>query len=156
MLAPEPSKPKINGAFRSVRTASILICTMAVTAFGASMTSEAATLTFGAALGNFENPPTGSAGTGSALVTIDTAIPEMTVDVHFAGLGSPTTVAHIHCCVTTPDGNAMVATTTPTFPGFPASVTSGDYNATFDMMLASSYNPAFITAHGGDSSKRLC
>ena len=43
----------------------------------------------------------------------------------------------------------MVATTVPTFPGFPLGVTSGTYDQMFDMTLASSYNPAFITAHGG-------
>src|ERR671933_59243 len=60
-----------------------------------------------------------------------------------------TTIAsHIHCCA--PVGtNAMVATTTPTFPGFPLGVQSGTYLMTFDLTQASSYNPAFITAHGG-------
>ena len=43
----------------------------------------------------------------------------------------------------------MVATVVPTFPGFPLGVTTGTYLQTFDLTLASSYNPAFITAHGG-------
>jgi len=43
----------------------------------------------------------------------------------------------------------MVATTTPTFPGFPLGVTPGSYDMTFNLTLATSYNPAFITAHGG-------
>lgn len=43
----------------------------------------------------------------------------------------------------------MVATTVPTFPGFPLGVTTGTYLMTFDLTLASTYNPAFITAHGG-------
>jgi hypothetical protein len=42
-----------------------------------------------------------------------------------------------------------VATTTPTFLNFPLGVTSGHYVNTLDMTLASSYNPAFITANGG-------
>jgi hypothetical protein len=42
--------------------------------------------------------------------------------------------------------NVMVATTTPTFPGFPLGVTSGSYDQTFNLTLASSYNPAFITS----------
>src|SRR5439155_7138502 len=45
--------------------------------------------------------------------------------------------------------NLLVATTTPTFPGFPLGVTSGTYDNTFDLTLASSYNPAFVTAEGG-------
>jgi CHRD domain len=43
----------------------------------------------------------------------------------------------------------IVATTLPTFTGFPLGVTSGTYDHTFDMTLTSSYNPAFITANGG-------
>jgi len=42
-----------------------------------------------------------------------------------------------------------VATTVPTFPGFPLGVTSGTYNDTLDLTQASSFNPAFVTANGG-------
>jgi hypothetical protein len=50
--------------------------------------------------------------------------------------------------VTAP-GNAGVATTTPTFTGFPGGVTSGTYTHTFNMLVAASYNPAFVSAQGG-------
>jgi hypothetical protein len=73
----------------------------------------------------------------------------MHVDVAFSGLRGPTTAAHIHCCLPSPLAsgvNAMVATTTPTFTGFPLGVTSGTYSHDFDLTLASSYNPAFITS----------
>jgi hypothetical protein len=43
----------------------------------------------------------------------------------------------------------MVATTTPTFAGFPLGVTFGHFVSTLDLTLASSYNPAFIAAQGG-------
>ena len=46
----------------------------------------------------------------------------------------------------------MVATAVPTFPGFPLGVTTGTYLQTFDLTVASTYNPAFITAHGGTVS----
>ena len=98
--------------------------------------------------GTQEVPPNASAGTGFAVVTVDPATHMLTVQITFSGLISTTTASHIHCC-TGPGANAMVATTTPTFPGFPLGVTSGTYFQTFDLTLASSYNPAFITAHGG-------
>jgi len=98
--------------------------------------------------GGNEIPANASPGIGSALVTFDTATNLMTINVAFAGLLSPTIASHIHCCA--PLGtNAMVATTTPSFPGFPLGVTTGTFLATFDLTQASSYNPAFITAHGG-------
>ena len=95
-----------------------------------------------------EVPPTGSPGIGSALITIDTVTNLMTVNVSFAGLVSPTIIAHIHCCAG-PGGIASPATTVPSFPGFPVGVTTGTYLQTFDLTLASSYNPAFIAANGG-------
>jgi hypothetical protein len=42
-----------------------------------------------------------------------------------------------------------VATQVPTFAGFPLGVTSGIFDGTFDLTLASSWNPAFVTASGG-------
>jgi hypothetical protein len=35
----------------------------------------------------------------------------------------------------------------PTFTDFPTGVSSGSYDHTFDMNLASSYNPAFLAAN---------
>jgi hypothetical protein len=74
----------------------------------------------------------------------------MHVHVDFSGLLGTTTASHIHCCTAVPDaGTAGVATTTPTFAGFPLGVTSGTYDALLDMTMSSSYNPAFISAEGG-------
>jgi len=95
-----------------------------------------------------ENPQRASSGMGTALVTWDTVTSQMTVNVIFSGLTTPNTAAHIHCCIN-PPGNAGVATTVPTFTGFPGGVTSGVYSHSFDMSNASSYNPAFVTSHGG-------
>jgi len=96
-----------------------------------------------------EVPPTGSPGIGSALVTLDTVTNMLTVNVAFAGLVSPTIASHIHCCAG-PGANALVATAVPTFPGFPLGVTTGTYLMSFDLTAASTYNPAFITANGGN------
>ena len=97
-----------------------------------------------------ESPPNASLGTGSAIITFDFAANTMRVQVDFSGLSGTTTASHIHCCTAVPfAGTAGVATTTPTFTNFPLGVTSGTYDHLFDMLLASSYNPAFITANGG-------
>jgi hypothetical protein len=96
-----------------------------------------------------EVPDAATPGSGSAVVTIDDVANTMRVQIDFSGLLGNTTASHIHCCQ--PAGtNAGVATTTPTFAGFPLGVTSGSYDQTLDMTLASSFNPAFVTAHGGN------
>src|SRR5262245_20086233 len=89
-----------------------------------------------------------STATGTTTVFWDTTTSTMTVNVVFDGLTTPNVAAHIHCC-TSPPANAGVATTTPTFTGFPGGVTSGNYLHTFNMLDASSWNPAFVTAQGG-------
>jgi hypothetical protein len=110
----------------------------------------AAPITFKANLtGALEFPPSGSPGTGFAMVVLDPALHTMHVDVTFSGLIGSTTASHIHCCLPSPfetGVNVMVATTTPTFPMFPLGVQSGTYSHDFDLTLASSYNPAFITS----------
>src|SRR5438067_1715010 len=94
-----------------------------------------------------ESPPNASGGLGAAIVTIDTTT--MEVQASFTGLTSGVTASHIHCCTAVPDaGAAGVATTVPTFTGFPSGVTSGTYDHVFDMTQASSWNPAFVTANG--------
>jgi hypothetical protein len=114
--------------------------------------STAGIITYDAALSAAnEAPPTVSGGIGFAIVTVDTILNTMEVNVTFSGLTSGNTAAHIHCCVA-PGGNAGVATVTPTFTGFPSGSTSGSYDHLFDMTLASSYNPAFVTAQGGSVS----
>lgn len=98
-----------------------------------------------------ENPVNDSFGVGSSLVTIDTDLFTMQVEATFSGLTGTTSAAHIHCCQIPPT-NAIVATITPTFTGFPLGVNSGTYSHIFDMTLASNYNAAFITANGGTVS----
>jgi hypothetical protein len=95
-----------------------------------------------------ENPPVASPGFGSAVVDVDTTAMTLFIDVTFSDLIGLTTAAHIHCCMP-PPANAGVATQVPTFVNFPLGVTSGAYENTFDMTLASSWNPMFITNNGG-------
>ena len=117
----------------------------------AAQTSDAAPISYFANLnGPSESPPNASPATGFAEVDFDSALNTMRVQVTFSGLTSPTTASHIHAVTAAPGtGTAGVATTTPFFTGFPIGVTSGSYDHTFDMTLASSYNSAFITANGG-------
>ena len=101
--------------------------------------------------GSAENPTNASLGGGAGVVTFDLDLLTMRVQTTFAGLSGNVTASHIHCCVAAP-GNVGVATMTPTFTGFPLGASFGSYDHTFDMTLASSYNPSFITANGGTVS----
>ena len=125
--------------------------------------AQANTITYQAILnGPSESPPTISLGTGLGIITIDDLANTMRVQITFAGLvttGTGTTASHIHCCTPSPfSGTAGVATQTPTFAGFPLGVRSGTYDQTFDLGLASTWNPAFITGkwqHGACCGSRL-
>jgi len=102
-----------------------------------------------------EAPPNNSPGIGFAEVDIDTdpAVQTIRVRVTFSNLTTPNTAAHIHCCTLLPfTGTAGVATTVPTFTGFPSGVTSGTYDHTFSLIDPATYNPAFVTAQGSLSS----
>jgi len=109
--------------------------------------AQAAPITYTAVLsGANEVPAIPTTGTGSATITYDPVTHLLGLDINFANLVSPTTASHIHCCAPQPGNNAGVATTTPTFAGFPLGVTSGTYVNTLDLTLASSWNPSFITS----------
>lgn len=97
--------------------------------------------------GGAEIPPSGSSGTGSAVVTFDVAAHTLRVQATFSGLGSPVTMAHIHCCIAQPN-NTGVATVVPAFPGFPLGMTSGTYDGTLDTSSLSAYNAPFVAANG--------
>ncbi len=128
-----------------------ILAVFAIVLAGASQISYAGPIVFVATLsGPAESPPNASPGTGFATVTFDTVAHTLRVQVSFSGLTGNTTASHIHSATAVPfTGTAGVATTLPTFTGFPLGVTSGTYDNTFDTTLASSYNPAFVTANGG-------
>jgi CHRD domain/PEP-CTERM motif len=98
-----------------------------------------------------EIPPSGSPGTGSAQVVLDPVAHTIQINVVFNGLTTPNTAAHIHCCLPFPFDlvNIGVATTVPTFPGFPTGTTSGTYSsAVLSLTDPATYNPAFVTLEG--------
>jgi hypothetical protein len=101
--------------------------------------------------GAAEVTDTGSPGLGTVLVSYEPSQHIMGVLAAFNGLTAPTIAAHIHCCVDAP-GAAGVATTVPSFPGFPLGVMSGAYDQSFDLTNPRSYNPAFLTANGASTA----
>lgn len=133
-----------------IRRFSILL--LAIALGGLTRGADAAFLLYTASLtGPGESPPNASTATGSARITFDNTANTLRVTASFTGLTGTTTAAHIHAATALPGvGTAIVATTTPTFAGFPLGVLSGTYDSgLLDLTSATSYNPAFITANGG-------
>ena len=121
------------------------IAGLTLSAMYSTAPAAASTITYDAVLSG--DGESNSPGTGFAVVTINGNM--MEVQVTFSGLSTGTTASHIHCCTSTPgSGTVGVATTTPTFPGFPLGVTAGTYDDTFDLTASGTYNPAFVTAEG--------
>jgi hypothetical protein len=99
------------------------------------------------------NEGNASPGIGAATIAFDTVAHTLAIATVFTGLTSPTAIAHIHCCTPVAGtGTAGVATQLPSFINFPTGVMSGAYANTFDLTLASSWNPAFVTANGGTTA----
>jgi len=116
-----------------------------------SMSTAQAQIYKATLLGQNEIPVVTTQGTGSAIITLNRITHEMRVSANFTGLTGLSSASHVHCCVAQP-GNAGVATTTPTFAGFPLGVNSGSWDRIYDMTLATSWNPAFVTANGGTTA----
>jgi len=131
--------------FRNLCLASILLT-------GSSMYASVVTYVVNLD-GPSESPANASPGIGFATITIDSILNTLRVQLSFSGLLGTTTASHIHSPTPSPfTGAAGVATTTPSFAGFPLNVTSGTFDNTLDLTLASSYNPAFVTANGGTTA----
>lgn len=114
------------------------------TASHAEMTTYVADLD-----GPSEATPNSSPGSGFARLDVDPATHLMRLQVTFSGLLGTTTAAHIHAPTLLPGtGAAGVATMLPSFAGFPLGVTSGSCDQTYDMALASSFNPTYIANNG--------
>jgi hypothetical protein len=129
-----------------------LLAAVAIVAAGLVGAAGATTGTYVATLdGASQSPPNDSPATGTSQVTVDDVAHTMHITVTFHGLLGTTTAAHIHAPTSVPgEGSAGVATTLPSFPGFPIGVVSGSYDHTFDTTDPGTFNPAFIANHGGD------
>jgi hypothetical protein len=114
-----------------------------------SSSAFATTITYTAVLtGGALSPATWSPGTGFASVIWDSDTHLMTISATFSGLTTGTTASQICCTIVPFAGFAGVATQVPSFMGFPLGVTSGTFFTVLDTTLASTYNPAFVTASG--------
>lgn len=90
-------------------------------------------------------------GSGFGTVAYDNVAHTLAISCSFSGLSGLTGNSHIHAATNMVPftGTAGVATTTPTFVGFPTGVQSGSYSTNLNLTLASSWNPAFVSANGG-------
>lgn len=132
---------------KAIMTSSILMSFLASTSH-ATIFSYEVTLS-----GPNEFPANASPGTGFATVNFDDSANTLFIDLVFSGLLGTTTASHIHAATVIPGtGTAGVATTTPTFAGFPLGVTSGSFTTTLDLTSASSYNPSYVSANGGTTA----
>jgi hypothetical protein len=129
----------------------LLLVAVVAIAVGVAAAAQAAIITYTANLcGPCESPVNASPGTGSGQVDVDTGAHTMHVFATFSGLTGNTSASHIHTPTAVAGaGTAGVATTTPTFAGFPLGVRAGTYEIKLNLLLASSYNPSFVTANGG-------
>ena len=82
-LALSQFRSKINrrGAYENIRTALLAVGISIAIPFFAPITAQAVPVTFFATLGDFENPPTDSPGTGSATVIMDIAAHTLSIDM---------------------------------------------------------------------------
>src|SRR5688572_21241790 len=132
----------------------VIAVALALAASAACAPAAATTYVFNAALnGANEAPPNASPGSGLGKFIFDTDLHTLLIEVEFEDLIGLTTAAHVHApTAVAGTGTIGVATELPLFTGFPTGVTAGTYSHTFNMTLASSYNPAFITNFGGGTT----
>jgi hypothetical protein len=125
---------------------------ISILALGLSFAANAAVFDYSMTLDG-PSEPTPSLGTGFGTASYDDTLHTLQIQLSFSGLQGNTSAAHIHAPTLVPlTGTANVATTTPSFVGFPLGVTSGTFNTTLDLTQASSYNASFITANGGTTA----
>jgi len=105
-----------------------------------------------------ESPVNASPGIGSGTVNYDDFAHTLQLQVTFSGLiqtngAGGTSASHLHAPPLNPfTGPAGVATTTPSFAGFPLGVFSGSFSNTLDLTLASSWNPTYISNNGNTTA----
>lgn len=144
--------PRLATRSRAPRFLPILVAAIALGSFSAANAAE--TAYYAILSGANEAPlPNNSPGVGTGYAYIDPVAHTMRVIVDFANLTIGNTACHIHAPTAVAfTGTVGVATTTPTFTGFPTGAVTGTYDHTFDTSLTSSFNGSFVTANGGTAS----
>jgi hypothetical protein len=120
-------------------------------AFAAGMLASsafAATTTYTAvASGPGEATPVASPGYSIATLVIDDVANTLQLSSPFTQLLGTTVGAHIHAATAEPlTGTADVAVH---LDGFPMGVQAGDYSITFNLLDATTYDAAYLSANGG-------
>jgi hypothetical protein len=131
-----------------------LFLSLALALFVGTPTAFATVFSYEAIMdGPSESPPNASPGTGFGTADYNNVTHMLSLNASFSGLLGTTTASHIHAPTPVPFAQtAGVATTTPSFAGFPLGVTSGSFSNTIDLTQSSSWNPAYITANGGTTA----
>jgi hypothetical protein len=102
------------------------------------------------------SPANSSPATGSGLLILDLDLHVMDVKASFSGLVGNVTAATLNGNTSAPlSGTAINVTAGSSLASFPANVNFGDFNESFDLAAASTYNPAYLTAHGPLPSSAL-
>lgn len=100
-----------------------------------------------------EDPVVVTPGTGFGTAVFNPATNLLTVNLSFSGLVGTTTDSHIHCCfgepTDAPPGTTAGVAVGFTPHGFPLGVTSGNFNASFDLLNATNYTSTEIAESGG-------
>jgi hypothetical protein len=96
------------------------------------------------------SPPNESAGTGTALVYLDTALAHLHLEINYSGLAGAVVSAHLQGLTAAPGlGVADSLTMQPSLSGFATGSTAGSYHGILDLNFAQTYNPDFVDAYGG-------
>lgn len=124
------------------------LAVIAALSFGNASAAHATILNWAFSL---EPEAAGATGSGSATATFNDVTNVFTYDVVFSGLSGLSTVAHFHCCVASP-GTVGVAVDAPSLLYFPVGVQAGAFSGSYDLSLADSFNPNFVTNFGGGTT----
>ncbi len=110
---------------------------------GTASGAQAATTFTTTLLGSNEVPPVVTSGFGTGQLILADDMNSFDVLIEFSDLTANAVAGHVHCC-SSADMNSAVAI------GFTVpNATSGTISGSYDLTLASTYNPSFFTASGG-------